>query len=324
MGLCIPLYCLNKCMKDSNIFDDLMNLNADEWNQSIAFQIGMPLGKLKTLIAHQELMLDVGSLRLQINKNDITKSGKEQLAREKTLKKQYKKLFKDDYKEAITTLKNYVVTIEDDDIIITSIACTGKIIVGIDFSNSQLENSYFNHCIFYNCNFTKCHMESSFITSCSFINCNLNDIDLIGATLARNSFLLSDMTRINYTYAVLSDNAFVNCDLSKSNFLQARILFSGFNECHLIHESFRDTELGQVTIINSNLYGSDFKNTDVLDSIFTRVDLLGCSFKDFTSNSLTLVNCKYDEQYKELFVRDNLTYNPSIVEWDNETDRPKK
>jgi len=302
-------------MKDSNIFDDLMSMNADEWNQMTASRIGLSLSKIKILITHQELSEDLGTFRLQINRNDITASGKEQIKKEKNNKKAYNKLVKSDYAKSISTLNNYVVSLKNDEVEVTSIAVTGKIIIGMDFSNSQLENSYFNHCIFYNCSFSKCNMESSFITSCKFINCNLNDVDFTIATIARNSFMSSSLTRVNYTYAVFSDNAYINCDLSKSTLLQTRILFTGFSGCHLMNLSLRDTELGQITIINSDMTCSEFKNCYVLDTIFNRVNLLGCQFNDFTHNAFTVSNCKYDKKYKKLFIYDNLVYHPSKVEW---------
>lgn len=298
-----------------------MNLNADEWNKKVSEELQMPIAKIKTLITYRELILGVGKLRLHINRNLITKVGQEQLRQEKAVKKEFDALLHDEDNESMSTLKNFVVSTENNTEIITAMACTGKIIIGIDFSDSQLDNSYFNHCIFYNCNFSDSNMESSFITSCNFVECDLSNTDFLTSSIARNSFLSCNMTKVNFTYAVLSDNTFVNCDISNSTFLQTRLLYTGFNECIIEKGSFRDTEFGQVSIINSNLNDSNFKNAYIMDCIAIRTDFIKCNFDNFTSAAFTMASCNYDDKYKKLFGMDNLVHNPALFEWENEVDK---
>jgi len=309
---------------EKDVFNDLVNLNADEWNLLVSADLKMPISKIRSLITYRELMVDVGKIRLQINKNLVTQSGLEQIKIEEELSQQYEKIFKDSFDESVSTLKNYTVKLENNKKLISSVACTGKIIIGLDFSNSELSGCYLTNCVLYNCNFSLSNMESSFITSCSFVDCSIDGVDFTGSTLSRNSFISCKFTKSNFTYSVLSDNVYCNCNLDGSNLLQARILFSGFRDCTMQNMLCRDADMGQIVVSNSILKGSDFKHSSIMDAIFTRVNLLECNLDNIITGALTLNSCQYDKKYKHYFTMDHLTYSPAIFEWEVKPEDFKK
>jgi len=289
----------------AQIFDDLLNLNADEWNNLLSKELNISINHLKELIISRELKLNKNKVKVEINQSKI---------REASAKN-------DDYDELlnkVAKLNKYVIKLSDNEEIITSLSCTGKIIVGMDFSNSRLEDSYFCHCNFYNCKFTNSNMGDSIINSCTFNNCDLRKSDFTSSAIARSKFIECNLKNVTFDYNILTDSAFVVCDFSNSSFIQSKILYTGFSDCLGIKTDWKDVDFTQISFTKIDLSNSNFKRSKLYDSILVKVNLLGCDFDSFVATAITASMCLYDEKHESFFKTDNSIFNPSTFEWEDE------
>ena len=284
-----------------SIFEDLLNLNADEWNTLLAKELNLSLNQIKELILSRELKLDEPKPKIDISKskikNHITKGSTEVI-------------------DSAHLLNNYVITFEPNEELITSIACTGKIIVGLDFSKAQLIDSYFCHCIFYNCKFSNANLNGAVLNFCTFNSCDFEKADFTSSTISRNRFIECNLKNTTFEYIVMSDCIVIASKLNNSIFNQSKILYSGFNDCDARETQWKDVDVVQSSFTNVNMHSSNFKRAKIIDSILIRSIFLNCDFNMFVVSAITTADCTYDEKNAEFFNMTHLVYNPSIFEWE--------
>lgn len=214
----------------------------------------------------------------------------------------------------------YVISLFADEQLINSIACSGKIIVGIDFSNTQLPESYFCHCIFYNCNFTHADFTDSVINSCTFNKCDFKDADFTNSAMARNKIINCEAVNATFDYTAITDNVIIASNFSNASFIQSKIFYTGFTECDLQNNDFKDVDFVQIALTDVNLMGSTFKRSKMIDSILIKSNFLKCEFDSFTTNAITSTMCEYDPKYKYYFQPEKYLYTPSLFEWESNGD----
>jgi uncharacterized protein YjbI with pentapeptide repeats len=297
-------------MRDATqIYNDLLDLNADEWNTILSKELNLPIKHIKEFITSRTIKMDENKIKIELNKNKLKDIFK------KTPPKKKKKT------EQENILDKYVISFSENDEIIASLACTGKIIIGLDFSKSQIEESYLCHCIFYNCKFNETNLGDSVINSCIFNNCDFTKADFTNTAMARNRLIECNLKNATFDYTVLSDNAIMFCDLSNSSFLQSKVLYTGFSDCNCEKTDWKDVDWVQNSLSNVNLSNSDFRRAKIVDSILLGVNLMNCDFNSFMTSAITCASCVYDKKHHILFKNDD-NYNPSTFEW--VTEDPEK
>lgn len=297
-------------------FDELVNLTADKWNVKVANSFGCSVDELKTNTSISGLRHIGDRIKIQIYNNTIL-SGVDS----NNIIDELNTILSDKGNSLIyepTKLDKYRIRINEKGSVIESIALTGKIIVGCDFTNSDLNNSYFCGCTFYNCIFNNVNLTYSVINACIFNSCTLNKCDFTSSTIARTRFYECNIEYSTHDYVNISDCVYIACSMSDDSIIQSKILYTSFSECILTHSDFKDTDLIQCIFTNTNLKTSDFKRSSMVDCMLVRCDLSACEFNSFsitcTSNSL----CKIDDINKSIFQMNHSLYSPSLFEWESE------
>jgi uncharacterized protein YjbI with pentapeptide repeats len=297
-------------MRDATkIYDDLLNLNADEWNTILSKELNLPIKHIKGFITSRTIKKDENRTKIELNKNKLKDVFKKIKSR--------KSPKKSDDNNQMSIMDKYVISFSENEEIITSLACVGKIIVGLDFSNSLIEESYLCHCVFYNCKFNNSNLGDSVINSCIFNSCDFTKADFTSAAMARNQFIECELKATTFDYTVLSDNVIIGCNFSNSSFIQSKILYTGFSECNCEKTDWKDVDWIQNSLSSVILRNSDFRRAKIVDSILLGVDLSNCDFNSFITSSITCACCIYDKKHHVLFKGDDV-YNPSTFEWVDE------
>ena len=302
------------------LFDDLVNLPADEWNKSVAETLGVTVDQLRDSVLTREIDATKNSIKLKINKAKVKKLGKLQVDNDK-LFNQNPKIDDDDgsvYRAGL--LEKFTFTISDEDQIVESIALTGKIMVGIDFSKSKFTESYFCHCTFYNCKFDYSVLTDCTITNCNFTKCSFIGVDFAGSTIARTKILESTLNNSIFEYVNMSDCSIILSILNSIKISQARILFTGFSDCEIDKSDWKDSTLVQCSLSNVKLTNSDLRRASFIDTMFIRVDFTGIDMELASVTCITSAMCFYDPIYKDFFEMSHQLFSPSVFEWDNESE----
>ena len=130
-------------MRDvDQLFSDLINMNADEWNTTLARELGMSVDVMRMSVSKKEMLVrSEDRFHINIIKSKYNTGKLESCS--------------DSYNESNQSmLSKYVIRLrlDDDethdsdfcaDNMIEAFSCTGKIIIGMDFRGSDLSNSYF-------------------------------------------------------------------------------------------------------------------------------------------------------------------------------------
>lgn len=293
---------------NAQILDDLVNLNADEWNILLSEEMNISVNILKKLSLAREFISDDKS-KIIIYKDTFKEIFKQT---------QYEKTLLNDVMDTSNILDKYVVMMSDEEQVINSISCSGKIIVGLDFTKAHLEDSYFSNCVFYNCNFTDTNFGSSVFNSCTMNHCNNQNADFGVSTLSRNKFISCNFKSAGLEYSVFTDNAFLSCDLSQTSFRQSKILYTGFNECNIKGTDFREVDFVQLSSVDSDFKYSDFRKAKMVDSILLRTNLSKCNLDTFSASAITHNQCNIDDKYKDYFKMAHHLNTPSLFEWEQE------
>lgn len=302
----------------NKILDKLINSTADEWNSRVAMSIGVPVSSLRDMVISRELRIAESKINLYIDKHLIDDIAKDQLTEDADTKV---KLLNADNESAYnpTIIDKFIIKVKSaEDNIVESIALTGKILVGVDFSESDLSNSYFCGCVFYNCSFKNCSLESSVITGCVFNTCDFTECDLTGSTIARTQIYESTLINSVFEYCSISDSALLSNVFDSSTFIQSKILFTGISDSSLIKCDFKDTDIVQCSLVNSDFSSGDFKRSTLVDSILVRSNFSSCDLASLMVTCITQVKCLYDSKYESLFAMDLLLYSPALFEWESE------
>jgi uncharacterized protein YjbI with pentapeptide repeats len=297
-------------------FNDLVNLTADNWNIKVANTFGYSVLELESLTNSTELRHIGERIKLNVDKNLIfsdqldtdINAELDQLVDIKANSIIYKP----------TKLDKYRIRVNDNKLLVESIALSGKIIVGCDFTGSDLSNSYFCGCVFYNCIFTDCNLTYSVINSCVFNSCTLNKCDFTSSAIARTRFYESNLEHSTNDYVNISDCVYVACSMSNTSLIQSKVLYTSFIDSVLSKIDFKDSDLIQCVFTNIDIRNSDFKRSSMVDCILIRCNLHLCDFNSFSITCTTNSMCVIDQSHKSIFEMNHALYSPSVVEWENE------
>lgn len=300
-------------------FHNLVNLKADQWNCLVADAYDVPVEELKELVLIKNVESNGSHVKYEINKNQIEELANYQANIDYDNALKYK-AGDDSIINEPSVIDKFRIKISDTKDIVDSIALTGKIIIGADFSKSNLSDSYFCGCVFYDCKFDHVNFGNSVFVSCDFILASMKHTDFNGSTLTRCHFFDSNLSSSVFDYVALSDGMVVNSVLDNMSAVQSRIMFSGFSDCVMNEAKWKDTDIILSTFTNITMTNIDFKRSVITDCIFIRSDLTGCDLSSLSVTCITLTNCKYDDRYKHFFDMEQLLYSPSVFEWDDSDD----
>lgn len=303
------------------LFDDLINLNADEWNTKLAKELGMTLDELKfAFIMRDKIAITEDRVKLDVYKIQIQQSGSVQKDKDTENLDNYNNSDTQNQRDKIlhkpTKLDRYTIRVNDSDTIIDSIACTGKIIVGMDFSKAELADSYFCHCIFYNCDFREANLTENTFQSCIFNSCSFLKADFMNSIVSKGLFIDCNLDNTTFDCSFITDTPFIASQLNFSSFMQATLLNSGFTDCDLMHSQLIDSKHVSCSWTQCNFTDAKFKRSRLTDLIIVKADMTGCDFDLSLVSCLTLSECKYNEKYAELFKMNHLLFSPSVMEWE--------
>jgi len=307
-------------------FDDLITLRADAWNLMVAECYNLSVEELKEHIYHRDIRLINDRISKRINKAHFDPFVTEQ----RKIDKENVIEFTNGNKDVIydkTLIDSFTVKITNTDDIVESISLLGKIIIGANFNKSNLSNSYFCGCTFYNCDLSQIDFGNSVFVLCDFVNCYINKTDFNGSTISKCNFFECNIINSKMDYTVFSDCMFVESNLQNSSLVQSRLLYSAFDDCNLTYVNWGDSDIVQVVIGNSDCKHSDFKRVTLVDSILLHSDFFECNLDSIIVTCITVSKTKYDPKYKSFFETDRLSYSPSLHEWepiqnDDDDDNP--
>jgi uncharacterized protein YjbI with pentapeptide repeats len=313
----------------SELLDDLINLNADEWNTKLAAELNMNIIDFKNSFLIRDKLTNISEdrIKLEVYKIQIKDFGDIQQGRDESNIQKIEtgavdeNETGDDILYSPTTLSKFTVRENDGKKIVESISCTGKIIVGMDFSNAELDMSYFCHCIFYNCSFNEASLAETTFQSCIFNSCPFGKTDLTDSVISRTVFIDCNMDNACLNCAILTDSPIIACQINFGTFVQAIFINSGFIDCDAIQADFTDTKFSSVSMVKVNFKDSIFKRARLIDILMTRCDLVGCDLTQVMVTALTASSCKYEDKYIELFKMNHFLFSPSVNEWEDKGDK---
>ena len=307
---------MNGFSNSDEILFDLINTTADEWNTLMASNLGYSVDELHNLITSRGLSIAHEKAKVNVDKKFIKKSSELQKKQDKDNVLEYNGSPDDETLHKATLIEKYTVTINGLEEEVNSIALTGKIIVGFDFSDSDLSHSYFCHCVFYNCKFNNSSLENMTMVNCTFTKCEFLSTDFTSSVIGRCRFFESNLERSALDYTNITDCSFVVCILNNISLIQSKILYSGFSDSVFDGSDWKDSDIIQCSFSNSSLTECDFKRATMVDDIFIRVDFSGADFSSVMVTCLTVALTIVPEQFQELFEVNHLLYSPAMFEWE--------
>lgn len=310
---------------NNQLLNDLIYLNADQWNILLATELGMSVEKLKLCFLQRDDLLDTDPrVKIYLDKEIINQHYNNVKHEDDDNFKLIANQTEEDKIENIseflqqpTSLDRFSIRIHEGKKIAESISVTGKVIVGMDFSESDLSYSYFCHCIFYNCSFRKTHLLETTLKNCIFNKCIFDESELSNSIITKTPFMDCSIKNANLDVSVFTDCHFINAKLNNTKMVQSIFIDSGFTACDLTNVDMLDSKLNCVAfslsdIIDSNLRKSNWCDVILVRSTFSKVDV---SFMSMTS--VTHSSCRIDAEYEELFKMNHMLFSPGIVEWED-------
>ena len=302
------------------LLDRLINDTADVWNKHVASDLQLSVDELRELILSRGIYLSEDKVKVELKKQVIQTMGDCQKSLDLYELNQAKTTGAELDQTRATAMDRYTMTVKDGSELVDAIALTGKILIGVDFSDSTLAQSYFCHCTFYNCSFMSVSMENCVFSGCTFVRCDFNGCDLTGSSVSRTKFIECNMDDSTVDYAVISDCAFLVTTFNNTSFIQSRILYTGISDCGGTGSDWKDVDVIQCSMSNTDLTASDFRRTSFVDNIFIRVSFIDCDFNNASFTCVTTAMCEIDAQYLEFFSMNHALYSPAVYEWESEVD----
>ena len=275
---------------------------ADIWNSRLASHLDMTVEALKDIIMQRNLDVITEDVSHRINKKYITET--------------YNNLY--ETLGATESFHNYVLEFSDNDFEPKALSITGKIIIGLNFTRSILNESYFNNCILYKCNFTSTAFETCVFNSCVFNNCVLDSSDFTSSTFYRSRFYECSMSDCIFDYSVINDCMFTVCRMPYIQMKQVKLLATGFVDCEIFSSDLKDANMILVSMSNCDLSKCSLRRASLIDGIFIRVNMKECDFSQMSITALTTTCCDYAVEHANLFEISHGLYSPSTFEWDEQ------
>lgn len=250
-------------IRDSEqLLNDLINLNADAWNTKLAKELGVTVEVLRSITSKKDsITLSEDMIHLSVKNEDIKKTVKQISSGSNPINKY---------------VIRYINNGETDKFI--GMSCTGKVIIGIDFSESDMSNSYFCDCTFFNCSFSNTSLDSSVFNAVCFNNCALSNASLTCTTIIKSFFIDCSLPNTDFNSSAIIETMLLDCDMVNTDLSVVRLIGTGLINCNIKDASFKASELTTTSIVNTTINDSVFDNTGWFDSIVTSISLLGCSF----------------------------------------------
>ena len=281
-----------------NYFSDLVNLNADEWNKLLAYEFNYTVDQLKRTTTTNSFRLVGEKLKVDADKSIINI-----LFNERLIDGEPK------------PLDSFSVKVSKRDIESQSISLTGKVVIGIDFSNCDLSFGYFCDCIFYNCIFDNTNLEFSTFSSSTFNGCSLKNANLVSCTFGRTKIFDSEFDGSSFEYSVFTDSPIVGSSFIHVNISQSKLIYSGsldsdFSDSNFVHSDFIDS-----AFINTTFSRCMFNSSNVMGCIYNACNLMGSSFENSYLSRITTTLCQYDDTVKKVFTDLGASYTQSTNEF---------
>jgi uncharacterized protein YjbI with pentapeptide repeats len=315
----IKIFCgglMSGISESDDVFYDLVNLTADEWNQSVADTFDYTVDGLRSLVTSRSLAIANERTHVEVERTMIGILAEIQQDDDKNNVIEYNDTPDEDVLYRATLLDKFTIDLHGGDEEINSIALTGKIIIGLDFSEGDFSSSYFCHCIFYNCIFDNSNLERMTIVNCTFTRCSFRSVDFTSSVIGRCKFFETTLDEASFDYTNITDCSFVVSSVNYASFIQSKILYTGFSDVEGNNSDWKDTDVVQCSFSNTQLSNCDFKRATLVDDMFIRVDLSGCDFSAVTVTCLTVTMTLVPEEFREFFEVNHLLYSPSVFEWE--------
>lgn len=290
---CLFLWCI---MRDADqLINDLINMNADTWNSVLASELGVSVDVLRMSVSKKEMLVRSED-RFHMN---IIKSKYKSGNLGDTIDPC------DDNDLTQSKLSKYVIRLRSGDgtpdcgfgnNVIEAFSCTGKIIVGMDFTESDLSNSYFCDCIFYNCDFASCNLESAVFNTCIVNSCMFHRSNMIGVTIIRSTMIDTAFSETDFTTSNWFDSAVIGSHALHSTFYEARLTGTAIIDSVFNYSIFRGAGFILVSFTMSEFRDCDFGDVGVFDSMFADVDLVGSIFSNSFMTCITSTKLRTDSR----------------------------
>lgn len=262
-------------MRDSGqLFNDLISMNADVWNTALADELGVSLDVLRAGISKKDMLVrDEDRLHMNIVKSKYV-SGRD---------------VSDDGE--ISKLNKYVIRLREKsnlpDSEICGLTCTGKLIVGMDFIDSDMSNSYFCDCVFYNCDFSNCNLESSVFNGCILNSCICGNTNFSGSTILKCMVIDTTFGGADFRVSIIMDSTIIGSQGLMCIFNEVRFTGVGFIDSVFSHSDFRGCGCILTSFTMTELNDANFSDSGLIDCMFVDVDLCGATFTDVFATCIT-------------------------------------
>lgn len=271
-------------------------MNAKTWNESMATELGMAsVSELRTSISTKEMLVRSED---RLSANII----KHKYLRDKKLTPK-----NSNNSEIESTISKYTLRLRDDSSTIEDgITCSGKLIVGIDFSNSDLSNSYFNDCTFYNCDFTDSNMETVVFNGCIINSCVMSGSNLTASFFIKSSIMDTVLDRSILDGSVITDCMVIGCQGMYARFVEARFTGCGIADSLFTQSNFIGSAFVLTSFSLTELCDSSFIECGWFDVIFVDVDLRGIAFDKVFATCVSGIRVNTDDSsLKDIFNDDS-------------------
>jgi uncharacterized protein YjbI with pentapeptide repeats len=297
-----------------NLLEKLINQTADQWNNEMSVIYGQPVNKLLSMFKTRDSSFLIEyTIPVNISKPEISRLAQFQLEIDETYEPN-KSI--DNKSVAISSIvEKYQIKFNKDDVIFDAMTVVGKIIIGIDFSESNLEECFFSDCVFYACKFNSSIMHKSKFSNCVFNTCEIISTDLTNSIFSRCRIYDSIVTSSSFSYSTFNESIILGSDFSGSDMKSINIINTSITESLFKSIDFSYSELFTVSISICDLSDSEFTHTSIVDSILMSVNILNSNLKYISLNSNTMVDINYDKIYDEVFNMNDYLYSPGMHDW---------
>ena len=148
----------------------------------------------------------------------------------------------------------------------------------VDYSNKELRDREFSHCVFKSCNFEKADLSGNDFMDCTFENCNLSLAKMAKTGLKNINFIGCKLTGVDFSPCndFLFSVNFTSCLLDYSAFQRKKMKKTKFKDCSIKESHFTDVDLTE----------SGFENCDLLNTFFQQNNLEKTDFR--TARNFTI------------------------------------
>jgi uncharacterized protein YjbI with pentapeptide repeats len=324
------------------MLEELIELNADEWNTFIARRLGMDVNRLREVVVQKEEMDN--------NSNEMRVDGDVQSLRSAVLnaRKKYISSLNNDRiaelrKKLDTTSKentempeldegpppesedgpdshipshrpdDFSVHVNNDIIEVNGAVFVGKIITHIDFVNVDFTGSMFSACVFFKCTFDGCVMNDTTFSNCTINQCSMIGQHLLDTSFFRCVFMDTSLNGAIVNDSIIVDTAYMDCQLQGATFDRARINTCAFSRSDFSRSRFTKANIKQCSFSECSLTDTDFQYSHLFDDVFVKCDVLGIELNMCHYTAIASVGMINADNTADMFVPEDV--DVSIAEY---------